>query len=241
MAGFSPVTLGRELLELVIYVPAVLFGLSWVAGFLLRRYGKSKSARVVIFFVVMAVAAQGAEWIHLEGIIGAFLAGIATKRAFHATPTEDTLDVIAESLFIPTFFVSAGFLIDFKVFFATLVHHPLLVLGIVGSLLGGKWVAAWLMGKALHYQPEERFLMFSLTVPQVAATLAIALVAYGTKNAAGERLIDEPVLNTTIVLVIVSCFAGLLWVDKAAGRLKQSEELPFPASPPANQPSPQPV
>jgi Na+:H+ antiporter len=239
VAGFSTVTLGLEMLELVIYVPAVLFGLTWVARFLLRLFGKSKSARVVVFFLLMAGAAQGAEWIHLEGIIGAFLAGIATKRAFYGTPTEDTLEVIAQSLFIPAFFVSAGLLIDFKIFFATLFHHPLLVVGIVGSLLGGKWVAARLTGKALRYRPEERFLMFSLSVPQVAATLAIALVAYSTKNGAGVRLIDEAMLNTTIVLVIVSSVAGLFWVNKAAALLKRADELPFPETPSTSPPAPE--
>src|SRR6516165_2897225 len=241
LSGFSTMTLGRELLEILIYVPAVLFGLSWVARFLLRFFGGSRPGRVIVFFVLLATAAQGAEWIQLEGIIGAFLAGIATKRAFYGTPTEDTLDVIAQSLFIPTFFVSAGFLIDFKIFFATLVHHPLLVVGIVGGLLGGKWIAAWLAGKTLHYTPAERFLMFSLSVPQVAATLAVALVAYGTKNAAGVRLIDEKMLNAVIVLVIVTSFAGLIWVDKATAPLKRPGELPSPETPLTPPTAPQPA
>ena len=231
LAGFSASALGLELLELVIYVPAVLLGLSWIARFLLRRYGTSKSGRVLILFLLMATAAQGAEWIQLEGIIGAFLAGIATKRAFRDTPTEDALEVISHSLFIPAFFVSAGFLIDFKIFFATLLHHPLLVVGIVGGLLAGKWIAAWLASQAFGYNRDDRFMMFSLSVPQVAATLAVALVAYGAKNFAGVRLIDEPVLNATIVLVIVTSFAGLVWAGKASARLKRADELPFPETP----------
>jgi hypothetical protein len=68
----------------------------------------------------MAVAAQGAEWIGLEGIIGTFLSGVALKRAFGETPADDSLEVMSQTLLIPIFFVAAGFLVDFKVFFATL-------------------------------------------------------------------------------------------------------------------------
>jgi Kef-type K+ transport system membrane component KefB len=225
LSGFSVSTLAIELGELAIYVPAVLFGLSWVARFFLNRYGDSKSTRIVIFFLLMAAAAQGAEWIQLEGIIGAFLAGIATKRAFAGSPTEDTLEVISNSLFIPVFFVTAGFLIDFKVFFATLLYHPLLVAGIVGGLLAGKWLAAQGAGRLLDYSPEDRQMMFALSVPQVAATLAVALVAYHAKNAAGERLIDESVLNATIVLVIATSFAGLIWASRACAAIRTASTL----------------
>jgi hypothetical protein len=51
-------------------------------------------------------------------------------------------------------------------------------------------------------------MMWSLSIPQVAATLAAALVAYNSKNAAGVRLIDEPVLNSILVLVIFTSVIG---------------------------------
>jgi Kef-type K+ transport system membrane component KefB len=225
LAGFSATAIAIQLVELAIYVPAVLVGLSWVARFFLRRYGTSKSTRIVILFMLMAVAAQGAEWIHMEGIIGALLAGIAAKSAFKGTPTEDTLEVISHSLFIPAFFIAAGFLIDFRVFFATLQHDPLLVAGIVGGLLAAKWLAAQGAGRLLGYPSKDRAMMFALSVPHVAATLAVALVAFGAMNSAGARLIDEPVLNATIVLVIVTSFAGLIWASRASAAIRTAEEL----------------
>jgi Kef-type K+ transport system membrane component KefB len=229
LEGFSAAKLAIQLVELAIYVPAVLFGLSWIARFFLRRYGTSKSARIVILFMIMAAAAQGAEWIHLEGIIGALLAGIAAKSAFEGTPTEDTLEVISHSLFIPAFFIAAGFLIDFKVFFNTLSHGPLFVAVIVGGLLAAKWLAAQGAGRLLGYPSADRRIMFALSVPHVAATLAVALVAYGARNAAGERLIDEPVLNTTIVLVIVTSFAGLVWAGRASAAIRTAEGVSSPS------------
>jgi len=64
-------------------------------------------------------------------------------------------------------------------------------------------------------------LTFALTIPQVAATLAVALVAYSTMNASGERLIDQAMLNATVVLVIVSSLVGLILTERAAGLVKQ--------------------
>jgi hypothetical protein len=58
--------------------------------------------------------------------------------------------------------------------------------------------------------------MWSLSLPQVAATLAAALVAYETKNAAGERLIGEPVLNSVIVLLVVSSVLGPILTERYA-------------------------
>jgi Kef-type K+ transport system membrane component KefB len=220
ISGFDPRTVLVQLLWLVIYVPAVLFGLSWLARPMLARFGSSKANRALIMLVVMAVAAQGAEMIGLEGIIGAFLAGVTLKKTFGNTPADDSLEVMSQTLFIPIFFVAAGFLVDFKVFFATLRDQPLLVLGILAALFGGKWLAAEAAGRLFGYATADRQLMYGLTIPQVAATLAVALVAFSTRNPAGQRLIDEPVLNATVVLVISSSVIGLVLAQRAASRLR---------------------
>lgn len=220
ISGFDPRNVLVELFWLAIYVPAVLIGLSWLAARMLERFGKTKANRALVMLVVMAVAAQGAELIGLEGIIGAFLAGVALKRAFGNMPSDDSLEVMSQTLFIPIFFVAAGFLVDFKVFFATLRDQPLLVLGILGALFGGKWLAAEIAGRVLGYRTADRQLMYALTIPQVAATLAVALVAYSTRNAAGQRLIDEPVLNATVVLVILSSLIGLILTGRVVKRLQ---------------------
>ena len=65
--------------------------------------------------------------------------------------------------------------------------------------------------------------MWSLSIPQVAATLAAALVAYNTTNAAGERLIGEPVLNSVIVLLMVTSVFGPILTERFA------KQLPTPA------------
>lgn len=219
VGGVDPTAVAIQLAWLAVYVPGVLIGLSAVAKWLLGALGTSKPARTTIVLMMIAVAAQVAEWIGMEGIIGAFLAGVALKRALGDTKSDDALEVISQTLFIPVFFITAGFLVDFKLFFFTLRDQPLLVVGVLAALFGGKWLAAEAAGRLFGYRAGERSLMFALTLPQVAATLAVALVAYATKNPAGERLIDKPMLNATVVLVIVSSIVGLILAERAAKKV----------------------
>ncbi|MBR0819902.1 cation:proton antiporter [Bradyrhizobium liaoningense] len=219
--GFEPVGVLKTITWLAIYVPGIVIGLSWLVERLLRVFGTSRVSSALIMLLVMAASAQAAEWIGMEGIIGAFLAGVSLKRAFGEFRSDDALEIMSHALFIPVFFITAGFLVDFKIFFGTLSHQPLLVLGVLAALFGGKWLAAEAAGRLFGYGRQDRDLMFSLTVPQVAATLAVALVAYSTMNAAKERLIDQAMLNATVVLVIVSSLVGLILTQRAARPVKQ--------------------
>jgi Kef-type K+ transport system membrane component KefB len=226
LGGFQPVGVLVTLAWLAIYVPGVLIGLSWAANRLLAIFGASKTSIALVMLLAIAVSAQVAEWIGMEGIIGAFLAGIAVKQAFGDLEANDSLEVMSQALFIPVFFITAGFLVDFTVFFSTLRDHSALVLGVFAALFGGKWLAAAVAARWFGYRRTERNLMFALTIPQVAATLAVALVAYSTRNAAGERLIDGTMLNATVVLVIASSLIGLLLTERAVNQLETSDPKP---------------
>ena len=64
--------------------------------------------------------------------------------------------------------------------------------------------------------------MWSLSMPQVAATLAAALVAFQAKNASGQRLIDEPLLNSIIVLMVVTSLLGPVLTELFGRRLAET-------------------
>lgn len=207
-SGFSPQHLGRTLLELAIYAPLVIFGLSWLVRKLFAHGKLSHDGKFAAMLLMVAVAAFGAELIELEGIVGAFLTGIAVRRAIPEAEFEEPLHAIGQALFIPVFFLSVGLLVDTKVLWNTIRADGALVLAIVGALLVAKAVAASGFGILAGFKRPERGLMWSLSIPQVAATLAAALVGFDTKNAAGERLINERILNTMVVLVVVSSVVG---------------------------------
>jgi Kef-type K+ transport system membrane component KefB len=217
-SGFAPGTFALQVLELAVYVPAVVLGLGWTARKLFARK-PPKEGQFALMLLLVAVAAVTAEAISLEGIIGAFLAGLAVNTATRDSEAKHDLEFIGNHLFIPVFFITIGFLIDLQTFANTLITHFWLVAGIVGGLIGGKLLAAEVAHRLFGYTRDEGLTMWSLSLPQVAATLAAALVAYETKNAAGERLIGEPVLNSVIVLLVVSSVLGPILTERYASRL----------------------
>ena len=206
--GFEPHRFGLTLLGLALYVPLVTVGLPKLVRLLSRVVHLSEDGDLGVLLLAIASAAFVAEEIGLEGIVGAFLIGLGMKMAFRRSLAENTLSVISHALFIPVFFLSIGFIVSTRIFIHTVAHDGLLVSAIVGGLLAAKYVAARLSAAAFRMNRDDALLMWSLSVPQVAATLAAALVAYGTMNADGRRLIDERILNTVVVLVLVTSIVG---------------------------------
>lgn len=206
-AGFSPAHLAATLVGIGIYVPVVVFGLSTFTRWVYART-RLPEFRLGVIIAMIAIAASLAETIELEGIVGAFLTGIAVKRAVGENPVTDSLRTISETLFIPAFFLATGFLVDFKLLAETITHHASLVAGIVGGLVLAKYLAARVAGMLFKIERDEVRLMWGLTLPQVAATLAAATVAYRAASPDGSTLIDEKMLNTVVVLVIASSILG---------------------------------
>jgi Kef-type K+ transport system membrane component KefB len=218
MSGFSWSALGLQLVQLAVYVPLVLFGLGGAVGFLMKRTAH-KEGQFLIMLLAVAIAGIAAESINLEGIIGAFLAGLALNRAAHESPAKHDLEFLGNTLFIPVFFVTVGFLIDPRVFVETTISNLGLVLSIVLGLILAKLAAAIVAQKLFGYSRDEGLIIWSLSLPQVAATLAAALVAFNARNSEGLQLIDEPVLNSVIVLMVVTSVLGPVLTEVIGKRM----------------------
>ncbi len=76
------------------------------------------------------------------------------------------------------------------------------------------------MGRVFGYAPAARSTMWALTLPQVAATLASALVAYDTLNRAGHRMLDATMLNAVLVLMLATSILGPVLTERFAPRLR---------------------
>jgi Kef-type K+ transport system membrane component KefB len=222
-SGFSPANFAAQVGEMVAFVLVVFIGLGALGRWLIERTGNSPERQVTLIFLIIALAGFGADAINLEPIIGAFVAGLAVNEALRHGEAKEQLEFVGNTLFIPMFFVSIGFLIDVGVFARTLVERIGLVVGVVGGLIGAKFLAARLTQRVYGYSRAEGRLMWSLSLPQVAATLAPALVAYETKNAEGVRLIDEAALNTILVLVVVTSTLGPV-LTEYFGRQRLAEQ-----------------
>jgi Kef-type K+ transport system membrane component KefB len=222
-SGFSASEFAIQIGELVVYVVVVFIGLGTLGHWLIERTGNSRERQATLILLIIALAGFGAELINIEPIIGAFLAGLAINRAVNRDEGKEQLEFLGNTLFIPMFFVSIGFLVKVDEFLQTLVDSTWLVAGIVGGLIASKYLGAYLTQRLFGYTGSEGRLIWSLSLPQVAATLAAAIVAYQTKNAQGVRLIDEPVINTVLVLLVVTSILGPI-LTQYFGRQRLAEQ-----------------
>ena len=221
--GFSIESLATLLIEIAIFIPLVLVGLSRVGAYLLRKVEGDQSAYFAVMLAILAVAATLAQAIQLPGIVGAFLSGLALNAAVREKTAKKELEFIGNSLFIPIFFITTGFLIDPRALLHSLASDAGLVASIIGALVVGKYVAAQLTGRAFGYSSDARLTVWSLTLPQVAATLAAALVAYDTFDPSHRRLLDTRMLNVVLVLMLATSILGPVLTERFAPRLVKEE------------------
>ncbi len=224
--GFSPAGLALLVAEIVGYILLVLFGLSRLGAYVLKRVENEEDAYFILMLSIMAIAGVLADAIQLPGIVGAFLAGLAINASAQKAPASLKLEFLSKSFFIPIFFVVTGFLIDPIKFVLGIFDDFFLLVSIIGALLVGKWMAAWAVGHVFGYSLNERLNIWSLTLPQVAATLAATLVAHDTLNSAGQRLLDDRTFNVVLVLVFVTSVLGPVLTERFASRLSADAHVP---------------
>jgi Kef-type K+ transport system membrane component KefB len=217
--GFSPSELLVQIVEIGIFIPFVLLGLSRCGRYFLAKVSDDEGGYFSLLFLIMAVAAVLASVVQLPDIVGAFLAGLAVNATVHDQPAKEKVKFLGEALFVPCFFVVTGFLIDPPKFWHSLVDNFGLASSVTIALVAGKWIAAEVAGRAFGYSRLERTTAWSLTLPQVAATLAATLVAYNTFNPAGERLLNEDLLNVVLVLMFTTSLLGPTLTERFIPRI----------------------
>jgi Kef-type K+ transport system membrane component KefB len=220
-SGFSVGPLGLQLLEIIVVLPAMVWGLNRAALYLVKRAANQENLQFIILFCIVAVAALIVQSINLPDIVGAFLAGLAINSATKSTSAKEKLEFFGNAIFIPAFFVVTGFIIDPTLFLQAVTTKLPLALCVIGALLLGKWIAAQIVGRTNGYSHTARMTVWSLTLPQVAATLAATLVAYKTLNSAGRPLIDEQLLNVVFVLMLSTAILGPVLTDRFAPRFSK--------------------
>ena len=209
-------------LKVVVLSVVIMYAFPRIGRWFFRRY----SDNVVQYIFVMAMVFLGAglmEFVGMEGILGAFLAGLVLNRLIpHVSPLMSHLEFVGNALFIPYFLIGVGMLIDVNVLFGHIDSVKVAVVMIIVALLG-KWIASWLTQKIYKMRALERELMFGLSNAQAAATLAAVLVGYNIILPNGERLLNEDVLNGTILLILVTCVVSSFITEHAAKRIAMDD------------------
>lgn len=199
----------RLIISILSFGAFVYFIIPRVASWFFRRLEDEKNAHFIFVLLVVFATAFIAELAGLEPIIGAFAAGLSLNRLIpHTSSLMNRIEFVGNSLFIPFFLISVGMLIDFRVLMngpqALIVAFTLTIVALVG-----KWVAAHLTGRIFKYTKEQRSLIFGLSSAHAAATLAVILVGYNL------GIINDEVLNGTIVLILITCVVASFVTERA--------------------------
>ncbi|MGM0392399.1 MAG: cation:proton antiporter [Bacteroidota bacterium] len=217
----------RLSISILIFGLIVIFLFPIIARWFFKRFEDNVSQYIFVLVMVF-LGAVLAELAGIEAIIGAFLAGLSLNRLIpHTSPLMNRIEFVGSAIFIPFFLIGVGMLIDYRAFFKDLdTIKVAAVMTIMAT--SAKFIAAWLTQKTYNYTLDERRLIFGLSNAQAAATLAAVLVGYNIilgEDAAGEpiRLLDESILNGTILMILITCTIASFVAQKGAKNLALSE------------------
>ncbi len=211
----------------LVFIAIVVVLFPMVGRWFFKRYEDSVGQYIFVLALVF-LASFLAEAAGLEAIIGAFLTGLALNRLIPNTSAlMNRIDFVGNAIFIPFFLIGVGMLVDVHTFTAGWTALWVAVV-MTGIAMATKFVAAWITEKNFRLTRDEGRLLFGLSNAQAAATLAAVLIGYNVilgTDAAGEpiRLLNEDVLNGTIIMILFTCTVASFVTQRAAQNIAVSE------------------
>lgn len=208
----------KLLLSLALFSGIMFFVIPRLAKWYFRRAQYEKYSNYIFVLFIVFLAGFLAELGGIEPIIGAFAAGLALNKLIpHTSALMNRIEFIGNSLFIPVFLISVGMMVNVAVVLDGV--STLIIAGVLTLVaLIGKWVAAYATQKTYKYSVVQRNLIFGLSSSHAAATLAIIIVGYKA------GILDEYILNGTIILILITCIWASFVTQKAAKDIIIAEE-----------------
>lgn len=232
--------------SILIFALIVLFGFPFIGRWFFKHVHDNISQYIFVLVMVF-LGSFLAQVAGMEAIIGAFLSGLALNRLIpQSSPLMNRVEFVGNAIFIPFFLLGVGMLIDYRTFFTSFETIKVgLIMIIVAT--AAKYIAAWMTQKTFHLSTDQRSVIFGLSNAQAAATLAAVMVGYNVitgTDANGEpiRLLNESVLNGTILMILVTCTIASFATQKGAHNIaaqdisdkeenkKESEHILIPVS-----------
>jgi Kef-type K+ transport system membrane component KefB len=209
-------------ISLSIFTATVFIVIPKIAKWFFTKLESEKTSHYIFVLSVVFFSAFLAQLAGIEPIIGAFVAGLALNRLIpHSSILMNRIEFVGNALFIPFFLISVGMIVDLRVLFkgpdALIIAGSLTMVALLGKYLSARFTQ-WIF----KYTRNQRLLIFGLSSAHAAATLAIILVGYQAK------IIDDNILNGTIILILVTCVVASFATEKASRRIVAAEEVTNP-------------
>ncbi|MGZ4099300.1 MAG: cation:proton antiporter domain-containing protein, partial [Bacteroidia bacterium] len=208
----------RIIISLSLLLFATLYLLPKISRWFFRNIESQASSQYIYVLAVVFISGFMSELAGVEPIIGAFLAGLGLNKVIpNNSILMNRIVFIGNTLFIPFFLISAGMLVDLRLFFKG--ANALAFAGIL-SMVGiiTKYLAAYVTSAIYKYTKFERNIIFGLSVSHAAATLAVIKVGFDI------GLFDQNVINGTIILILISCLVSSFVTERAARKIAVQEK-----------------
>ena len=197
-----------------------------LARWFLRRY----SDAVMQFIFVMSMLFMSAalsEAVGLEGIFGAFVAGLILNRFIpHVSPLMNRIEFIGNALFIPYFLIGVGMLINLQLLFAGGGILGVVIMIVVFGTVG-KAVAAYLASWLFRLPLSSGNMMFGLTSAHAAGAIAMLMVGMKMEVEPGVPLVTDDMLNGVVIMILFTCIISTIVTERSAQQITlRDKEMP---------------
>ncbi|HVI45675.1 MAG TPA: cation:proton antiporter [Chitinophaga sp.] len=212
-------------ISLTVFATIILWLMPMLGRWFFKKIKDDKTSHFIFVLALVFAAAFLAELAGVEGIIGAFLAGLALNQLIpHTSPLMNRIEFVGNAIFIPFFLISVGMLVDLRVLMNG--TEALIIAGALTSMaLSSKWLAAFFTQLIFRYSPTQRNVIFGLSSAHAAATIAVILIGFNM------HIVNENVLNGTVVLILITCLVGSFVTENAGRKLATQESVQKPELP----------
>ncbi len=210
------------LFKIALFVGGGVFLLPRMARWFLRRFSDAV-AQYIFVMALLFLSAAVSGLIGLEGVFGAFFAGLVLNRYIpHVSPLMNRIEFIGNALFIPYFLIGVGMLINIRVLFYGW-HTAFVIFCIIFFGTLGKAVAAYLSALAFRLPKSNGHMMFGLTSAHAAGSIAIVMVGMKLATGPGEYLVDSNMLNGVVIMILFTCIISSMVTDSASRTIALNE------------------
>ena len=202
--------------SVIVFVAAALLILPRLGRWFFRNVKYENNIDYVFMVAVLFTTAYLAELAGLASIIGAFMAGLLLNRLVPSSSTlMSRIQFVGNALFIPFFLISVGMLVDVQVLGSFDVWFKAIIFSML--VFFGKGLATIVVKYLFKFSRAESFVVYGLTTPQSAATLAVTLVGYDL------GFFDQTAVNAVVIMILITCLVGP-WLVEKYGRIVAIEE-----------------
>ena len=206
------------LVKFVLFCALSFWAIPRLARYFLRRYSDAVM-QFIFVLAVMFLSAALSEFIGVEGIVGAFIAGLILNRYIpHVSPLMNRIEFIGNAIFIPYFLIGVGMLINVgSLFEGSHMLWVVLLIAFFGTF--GKAVAAYISALLFRLTLAEGHMMFGLTCAHAAGAIAMVMVGMRLEVTPGVYLVNDEILNGVVIMILITCIVSTLMTEYASQQI----------------------